>query len=447
MRETVYSAFTTTEIIIMDNFSFDNISPDIAKVLAKKGITTPTEIQAKTIPILLEHDGDFVGRSATGTGKTFAYGIPLLSRIDTSQGKIQAVILVPTRELCEQVGHELKVLAQYIPELKVQAIYGGVPLKTQIHELSNGVQVLVATPGRLMDLVQRQVVYLSTLKFIVFDEADEMLLKGFRTDIDRILATANRSYSSWLFSATMPNEIDGIIKQYLTKTLEKVLIGKRESTNKGIEHWAVELEPIDKLNILLYYLTRFGKQKGTIFCRTKSGVQKLHKQLSKNKFTCGAVHGDLPQGLRNKVMDQYRNGHINILIATDVAARGIDVEDVSFVIQYHLPDTKDAYTHRSGRTSRGDKGGISLTFIFPEEKEKLTLIEEELSLDLKYIPLPSVEDQLVNKAILWGRKVAREKPLGDLLEEANKVAFKEELNHLSKEELLEKLLATFLREQ
>lgn len=431
----------------MKRFSSSNLSPQIIQMLQEKGIDQPTEIQAKAIPILLEHQGDFVGRSATGTGKTYAFGAPLLSRINTNEGKIQAVVLVPTRELCEQIGNELIALGKYIPNLKIKAIYGGSSLKSQVHELSNGVQVLVATPGRLMDLVNRRVIYLSTLKFVVFDEADEMLLRGFQNDIDRILTTTDRQYSTWLFSATMPNEINGLIKKYLHKTLKKISIDKHITTNSSIQHWAVELKAIDKLNTLLYYLTRFGNQKGTIFCRTKSGVQKLYKQLSANKFSCGAVHGDLPQGLRNKIMDQYRNGHINLLIATDVAARGLDVENVSFVIQYHLPDTAIAYTHRSGRTSRTGNKGTSLTFIFPEEKAKLQLIEQELKLSINYLPLPSVKDQLVNKAILWGRKIAKERPLGDLLDQANKQAFKEELQHLSKEELLEKLLATYLREQ
>lgn len=431
----------------MKNFSTSNLLPEIIKALQEKGIAQPTEIQAKAIPLLLEHNGDFVGRSATGTGKTYAFGAPLLSRIDVSEGKIQAIVLVPTRELCEQIGNELMALGTHIEGLKIKAIYGGVSLKTQVHDLSNGVQVLVATPGRLMDLVSRKVVYLSTLKFLILDEADEMLLRGFQTDIDNILATSNRTYSTWLFSATMPNEINSLIKKYLHKTLEKVVIDKEIKTNSGIQHWAVELEAIDKLNTLLYYLTRFGNKKGTIFCRTKSGVQKLYKQLSANKFSCGAVHGDLPQGLRNKIMDQYRNGHINILIATDVAARGLDVDDVAFVIQYHLPDTAIAYTHRSGRTARTGNSGTSLTFIFPEEKALLQSIEKELQLDMKYLTLPSYKDQSVNKAILWGRKIAKEKPLGDLLGESDKQAFKEELNHLSKEELLEKLLATYLREQ
>ncbi len=430
----------------MKNFSSSQLHSGLVKQLAEKGITSPTEIQAQSIPVLLKHKGDFVARSATGTGKTFAFGLPLLSRIMPAIGRVQAVILVPTRELCEQVGTELQYLAKGINGVKVEAIYGGVSLKSQIHELSNGVQVIVATPGRMMDLVNRKVLDLSVLKFVIFDEADEMLLKGFRTDIDKILASSSRNYSTWLFSATMPDEINGIIKKYLNKELLKISIGKKKQTNQGIDHQAIEVLATEKQNVLLHFLTRFGEQKIIIFCRTKSGVQKLYKQLSANKFSCGAIHGDLPQGLRNKVMDQFRAGGISTLIATDVAARGVDVENISTVIQYHLPDTSDAYTHRSGRTSRAGKQGVSLTFLFREEREKFAEIERELKLDTKYLDLPSEKDRLVNNAILWGRKVAKAKPVGDKLDEESKKQFVDELNHLSKDELFEKLLATYLKE-
>ncbi|MBX2841889.1 MAG: DEAD/DEAH box helicase, partial [Flammeovirgaceae bacterium] len=265
--------------------------------------------------------------------------------------------------------------------------------------------------------------------------------------IDKILANVNRSYSSWLFSATMPEEINGIVNKYLKKELIKVGVGKAKTTNKGIEHRVIELLAEEKLNVLLHFLTRFGNQKGIIFCRTKTGVQKLYKQLSANKFTCGAIHGDLPQGLRNKVMDQYRNGNISLLLATDIASRGVDVQEVAFVIQYHLPDTSDAYTHRSGRTSRAGKTGISLTFVFPEEMEKWNQIKKDLNLKIIQIDVPSVKDQLVNKAILWGRKIAKSKPLGAKIDDSSKEDFKNELKHLSKEELIEKMLATYLREQ
>lgn len=432
----------------MKNFPSSNLDNHILNVLGEKGIITPSEIQEKTIPILLKHEGDFVGKSTTGTGKTYAFGIPLLSRIDTSLGKVQAIILVPTRELCEQVGNELSNLGKYIPDLKIESVYGGVSLKKQVREISHGVQVIVATPGRLVDLLERKVIYLSSVKFVVFDEADEMLLKGFRTDVDKILDRTDHNYATWLFSATIPDEINSIIKKYLNRELIRINVNQVEKTNNHIEHWLMEVTADEKQNVLLHFLTRFDGQKGIIFCRTKSGVQKLYKQLSAQKFKCGAIHGDLPQGLRNKVMDQYRENNISLLIATDVASRGVDVQDVNFVIQYHIPDTKDAYTHRAGRTSRVGNKGTCLTFVFEEEKEKFMEIRTELNFPFKKLPPLHPKDQILNKAILWARKIARNKPVAqDVLNDENRNAFKDELSHLSKEELLEKLLATVLRDE
>lgn len=430
----------------MKDFSSSQLRSEIVEVLTEKGIMIPTEIQRQTIPILLAHSGDFVGRSATGTGKTIAYGAPLLSRIDPESGTVQGIVLVPTRELCEQVGNELTELGAKIPDLKVAVIYGGMPVKVQTQALSQGVQIIVATPGRLVDLIGRKVVYLSSVNFVVFDEADEMLLKGFQTDIDKILATSKRNYASWLFSATLPDEVNVLIKKYLNKELQKVRLGKKIQTNTGISHQYVELVPEDKLDALLHYLRRYGDQKGIIFCRTKSGVQKLYKQLSAHKFSSGAIHGDLPQGLRNKVMTQFREGNIQFLIATDVASRGLDVAEISFVMQYHVADTKDSYTHRSGRTSRMGAQGTCLTFVFPEEKDKLFDFAKYLNFSLESLPVPGFKEQLINKALLWGRKVAKEKPLGDTWTQATRDDFKKELAHLSKDELLEKLLASYLRD-
>lgn len=432
----------------MKSFSSSKLHKGIVDVLADKGLIVPSEIQAKTIPVLLDHEGDFVGRSATGTGKTFAFGAPLLTKVNAAVGKVQAVVLVPTRELCEQVGTELIELGTQVPGLKIEAIYGGMSMKGQINSLSNGVQVIVATPGRLIDLIQRKIVNLSALDYVVFDEADEMLLKGFRTDIDKILDKSSRTFSTWLFSATMPDDINGIIKKYLHKDLIRVTVGENEKTNKGIKHKFIEVTPEEKSNVLFHFLQSFGENRVIIFCRTKSGVQKLYKQLSAAKFTSGAVHGDLPQGLRNKVMEQFKSGSIKILIATDVAARGVDVEDVAYVVQYHLPDVADAYTHRSGRTSRAGKTGVSLTFVFQEEKEKLLEFKEALSLNLEEVSVPSAKDQLLNKAILWARRVSKEKPVSaEKIDGATREQFKQELVHLSKDELYEKLLATYLREQ
>ncbi len=431
----------------MKLFSPSHINAGILKVLEQKEIHEPTEVQSETIPLLLKHDGDFVCRSATGTGKTFAYGIPLLQRIDASVGKIQAAVIVPTRELCEQIGKELNQLAEFMPDVSIAAIYGGISLKSQTKELKEGTQIIIATPGRLMDLLERKMVNLSALRYSIIDEADKMLLTGFKADIDKILSNVDSDFSTWLFSATMPAEVKTIVESLLTNDLKEVEIGTPERTNEGIKHQYVELIPEAKLSVLLHFLAKFGDQKVIVFCRTKSGVQKLYKQLSANKFKSGAIHGDLPQGLRNKVMDQFREGHINILLATDVASRGVDIEDVSYIIQYHLPDTKDSYLHRSGRTSRAGKTGICLTIVFEEEKPKLLEIQEGLQFELTQLPLPSEKDQLLNKAILWARKIAKEKPVSfENLDQESRNEFKLQVDHLSKDELIEKMLAVYLRE-
>ena len=430
----------------MSTFKDLGVHQNLVKMLTEMDIVTPTPVQEETIPYLLNTNNNFVGQAQTGTGKTAAFGLPLIQNANAKSDKIQGLILSPTRELVQQISKQLFKFTKYYGKVFSVPVFGGPNMDRQIGLLQKPTQIVVATPGRLMDLVNRKVIDLSALKFVVFDEADEMLLKGFSTDIDQILATSNRSYSSWLFSATMPSEVNTIIKKYLNKSLERILLGPKNATNEGITHQIVELTAEEKQNVLLHFLTRFGDQKGLIFCRTKSGVQKLYKQLSAAKFSSAALHGDLPQGLRNKVMEQFREGHINILIATDVAARGVDIDDIAFVIQYHLPDTKEAYTHRSGRTSRAGKTGTNITFVFPEEKEKLEELKAIMKVEFEHLPVPGIKDQLLNNAILWGRKIAAAKPVHDKLTDEEKQAFKNELNHMSKDEILEKLLANHLRE-
>ncbi len=431
----------------MRSFKELGVEEQILQAITDKEISNPTEVQQKVIPALQSHTGDFTCRAATGTGKTIAFGVPLLQRISTDESKIQAIVLVPTRELCEQVGNELKSLLTHKSGIHVAAIYGGISLKSQTKELKTETHVIVATPGRMIDLLERKIVNLSALKIVVLDEADKMLLTGFSADIDKILTFTRNDFRTWLFSATLPVEVKSVIESRLTHELKSVEIGEESKTNEGITHEFIELIPEDKLSILLHYLEKFASKKSIVFCRTKSGVQKLYKQLSANKFKSGAIHGDLPQGLRNKVMDQFRAGHINILLATDVASRGVDISNVSHVIQYHIPDTATSYLHRSGRTSRAGETGTSLTFVFEEEKTKLVEIQEELGFELNAINTPSEADQLVNRAVLWARKVAKEKPIpADLLDSQSREEFKTELKHLSSDELLEKLLATYLRD-
>lgn len=430
----------------MKSFYKSSLHAAIKKNLHDSGIENPTDIQKEVVPLLLEHNGDFVAVSETGTGKTFAFGIPLLSRIKADKGVLQSLVLVPTRELCNQVGEELMSLSKGMDGIKIESIYGGLSLKKQIDSISNGVQVIIATPGRLVDLISRKVVNLSQVNTVVFDEADEILLRGFHTDVDKILSKVDTKCKKWLFSATMPLDLKKIKQKYLSNELKEFSLSENV-TNKQIEHYIVEVIPEDKLSVMLHFLTRFGEKKGILFCRTKSGVQKLYKQLSALKIQCGAINGDLPQGLRDKVMAQFREGTINLLIATDVASRGVDIDDVEFVVHYHIPDTVESYIHRSGRTSRIGNVGKCLSFCFAEERDKFNELITDAKAEVEELPLPSYKDQLVNKAFIWARKIAKEKPVGTKLDEATKNEFKNELNHLSKDELLEKILAGYLREQ
>jgi len=327
----------------MTDFKSLGVEFDVVNSILEKGISTPTKVQATSIPVLLKHTGDFSCRAATGTGKTLAFGIPVLQRIDATKKEIQAIIIVPTRELCIQVGEEIKAVSAGLDGVSVAAIYGGISIKSQTKDLNPETQVVVATPGRLMDLIERKLVDLSAVQYCILDEADKLLLTGFKADIDKVLSAVKSEYVTWLFSATMPEAVQEVIETRLTKDL----------------------------NVLLHYLEKYSGNKSIVFCRTKAGVQKLYKQLSANKFKSGAIHGDLPQGIRNRVMEQFKAGQIDILLATDVASRGVDVENVSHVIQYHLADTKDSYLHRVGRTSRAGKTGTAVTFVFKEEQEKL----------------------------------------------------------------------------
>ena len=419
---------------------FTGIPQAIIKSLQEKGIGTPTEIQAAVIPLLQEHDGDFAGRAATGTGKTIAFAIPLITKIKAA-GKIQAVVLVPTRELCRQVAAEITDLSANLEHVNVQAIYGGISVKEQTRKLSSGVNVLVATPGRLLDLITRKVIYLTDVDTIVLDEADEMLSKGFMQDLQKILNSPKKTYATWLFSATMPDEIKGFINQFLRSNIKKVLLGSSLNANEGITHQSLQLSPIQKLDVLLLHINNAGDQKIIIFCRTKSGVQKLYKQLAAKKIKSGALHGDLPQGIRDRVIEQFKNNQISILVATDVASRGMDIERVELVIQYHMPDTPEAYIHRSGRTSRAGHSGTSITFLFEEELEKWELILEELSMDITPISPPDYDKQSTSGAILWAKRIAKTKPYQN--DENTLKAFKQGLNHLSKDELISKLLGYY----
>jgi len=423
-------------------FSDLGISADILKAITEMGIVNPTEIQQKTIPLLLSNSTDVVGLAKTGTGKTAAFGLPLLQLIDSKSTTVQAVILVPTRELGQQIFTNLESFAKYSPEISIAAVCGGIPIKPQIERLKRPTHIVVATPGRLIDLLQRKAISLKETKFLVLDEADEMV-SILKESLDEIITELPKTYRTFLFSATMPGTIKQLIQNYLNKNVVQVSASMETVGNQGIDHNYIVVEPIEKLDVLMHFLNSKEGERGIIFCKTKAAVNKLAKNLAINRFSSGALHGSLSQGIRDRIMDQFREGHINILVATDLAARGIDVKEISYVVNYHLPDVYEVYVHRSGRTARAGAKGLSLTVLQPEEVAEIADFERELGIHFTKYKKPSVASIEENNTLLWAKQIFKTKPNHDVDAEL-KTKIKTIFHHLTKDELIEKLLANYL---
>lgn len=371
----------------MSTFSELGITEALIKGLIENNIINPTEIQAKSIPFLLKEGTDFIGQAQTGTGKTAAFGLPLLQATDTSIDKIQALVLCPTRELGQQIAKQLFRIARYNPNrIFVEAVYGGEPIELQIRNLKRPTHIVVATPGRLIDLLERKAISLKDVKTIVLDEADEMLSMGFKANIDTILEQTNGHRNIWLFSATIPESLTEIIRSYMDEDAYKVEVDVKNVVNRDIEHQYVQcIDNKDKLDTLLEFLRTQGKGRGIVFCKTKDGTQSLAKQLIARNHLAEALHGDLQQRDREKVMRAFKNQKVQILVATDMAARGIDVEDLQYVIHYQLPEQLEYYTHRSGRTGRAGKKGLSISLVTSSEMGRLKTIENELKITVQKI--------------------------------------------------------------
>ena len=423
-------------------FSDLGIQESIIKALSDLKIVVPTEIQDKIIPLFLSNDTDIVGLAKTGTGKTAAFGLPLLQLIDTKISTIQAVILVPTRELGHQIFSNFEAFAKYLPEVSIAATCGGIPIKPQIERLTSPTHIVVATPGRLIDLIQRKAINLKETQFLVLDEADEMVTI-LKEGLDEIIAELPKSRKTFLFSATMPGTIKQLIQNYLNKNVVQVTANMETVGNQGIDHQYIVVDPIEKLNVLMHFLTSKDGERGIIFCKTKAAVNKLAKNLAINRFSSGALHGSLSQGIRDRIMDQFREGHINILVATDLAARGIDVKEISYVVNYHLPDVYEVYVHRSGRTARAGAKGFSLTVLQQEEVSEIADFEKELGIKFTKFQKPTAESIEENNTILWAKQIFKTKPNHAVTEDfKNKI--KTIFHHLTKDELIEKLVANQL---
>ncbi|GAB2768789.1 DEAD/DEAH box helicase [Salinimicrobium soli] len=363
------------------------VSEDIIKGLNEMGIVTPTKIQEAAIPVLAEGDVDFIGQAQTGTGKTAAFGLPILAQIDPAKEEVQALILAPTRELGQQIARQLFKFTKYSDKVFTEAVYGGEKIDIQIARLNRPTQIVVATPGRLIDLMKRKAVDIRNIQTLVLDEADEMLSMGFKKDLATILeATQSSERKVWLFSATIPQDLNEIINTYVRKNARRVKIDKQDAVNTGIEHQFVSSDDNNKLDTLSYFLKSMGKQnRGIIFTKTKTAARTLSKQLLAKNHEVGLLEGDMLQKDRDKVMRAFKNENLRLLVSTDVAARGIDVANLAFVVHYQLPDQTDYYTHRSGRTARAGKKGISLALVNQFELKKLRQIERELGIRFNQI--------------------------------------------------------------
>ncbi len=362
-------------------FSALGVRKDFVKGLKELGIKTPTEIQERTIPYLLNERTDFIGLAQTGTGKTAAFGLPILHQIKPNSNTIQALILSPTRELVQQIKKQLFKFTKYVDgKIFVEGVYGGEKIERQIKSLQRPTHIVVATPGRLIDLIERGEIDLKNIKTLVLDEADEMLSMGFKLAINRILKYTSGERNTWLFSATMPEEIKKIIKNYMNVNAKRVEINPSSVVNQNITHFYSLTTLNEKLDAVISFLEKRPDERGIIFARTKAGARKLNEELQKEGFSIGVLEGDMKQIERDKVMRAFKNESLQYLIATDVAARGIDVQNLNFVIHYQLPEQLAYYTHRSGRTARAGKKGISQAFILPKELEQIHQLEKNLNI-------------------------------------------------------------------
>ncbi len=381
--------------------TFNELGVDsrILKAIEELGFERPMPVQAETLPVLLSNDTDLVALAQTGTGKTAAFGIPIIQKLDTANRDAEALILCPTRELCIQITDDCKRFAKYMEGVSIVAVYGGASIETQKKALRKGAKIIVATPGRMVDLSERGYVDLSNVKRVVLDEADEMLNMGFKEDLDFILSQTPDSKNTLLFSATMPIEVERIAKNYMSDPM-KITIGTRNSGSKNVHHYYYLVHAKDRYNALKRIADYYPNIYSIVFCRTRAETQEIADALIKDGYNADALHGDLSQAQRDAVMKRFRSRQLQMLVATDVAARGLDVNDLTHVINYNMPDEVEQYTHRSGRTGRADKTGISIAIINLREKGKIKQTEKIIGQKFTQAKIPNgkeiCEKQLFN---------------------------------------------------
>jgi ATP-dependent RNA helicase DeaD len=422
--------------------TFEDLGLDerLVKATTELGFVSPTEIQEKGIPVLLSGTKDFIGLAQTGTGKTAAFGLPLLQVIDEEQKHPQALVVCPTRELCMQIVNEVELFKKHIRGVHVVAVYGGASIGAQIRDLKRGVQIIVATPGRLIDLIERKAINLDEIKYVVLDEADEMLNMGFQDDIEFILQNTPKRESTWLFSATMPPEIRKVSKRYMKEPVE-VTVGKVNTGNKNIDHQYFVTSAQHRYEALKRLIDFNPGIYGIIFTRTKIDAQDIAEKLTREGYDIDALHGDLTQQQRDKVMGQFRDKSLQLLIATDVAARGIDVKEITHVINFELPDDVEVYTHRSGRTGRAGSTGICMSIVHSREMFKLKQIERMVQQPFHKFEIPSGKDVCRKQFFFFMEKLLQtDISHGDY--ESYVPMIQEKFADISKEEILKRVAAS-----
>ncbi len=375
----------------MNTFESLGLSQEILEAVKDMGFESPSEVQEQTIPILLEEPTDMVALAQTGTGKTAAFGFPIIQNINLNSKQTQGLILSPTRELCLQITNELKLYAKHYKNLNTVAVYGGASITDQARQIKKGAQIIVATPGRMKDMIRRNIIDISAIDICVLDEADEMLNMGFFEDIKEILSHSPSTKNTWLFSATMPKEVAQIAKKFMRQPKE-ITIGKKNVSTKNVTHEYFTVAGRDRYNAMKRLVDAHPDIYAVVFCRTKRDTQKVAERLIEDGYSAAAIHGDLSQNQRDLVMKSFRSKQIQMLVATDVAARGIDVDDITHVINYQLPDEIETYTHRSGRTGRAGKEGTSMVIITKSEQRKIKQVERIIGQKFVSKELPSGEE-------------------------------------------------------
>jgi len=423
----------------LTTFKSLGLSEPILKALTDLGFEEPSAIQAQAIPELLKDSRDLIGLAQTGTGKTAAFGLPLLERVDSEYPHTQALILAPTRELGQQIAGQLELFGKYQPKINMLAVYGGAPISNQMRALRHAPQhVIIATPGRLIDLINRRAIDLKFLELLVLDEADEMLNMGFKEALDEILTYTPKEKMTWLFSATMPYEIQSMVNSYMNNPI-KISVDTAQRVNINIEHQFVSVNHRQKTEALKRFIDLSPELRAVVFCRTKLDTQGLAESLMEEGYQADSLHGDLSQAQRDRVMKRFKSNQLPILIATDVAARGIDVNDLTHVFHFALPDDAAYYTHRSGRTARAGKKGISLVFNGPNDMYRLHRLEKQLGINFEKVDIPAAENIAKIRISNWAQEMldqpTKKKMPEGVLEEVEML-----WANLSREEIIAKVL-------